>query len=232
MSKFEYDLDRKVLETIYISFKRPVLEYADVIWDNCTQQEKRDLEKIQTEAARIETGTTKLVSLQKTVWRNRVGNIRSQKEKNINSCCFFFYKMLHNLSPLYLSSLVPPQVQNVSRYNLRNANNVQTLVSHTSQHFQSFLPSVIRDWNDLSDDTRNADTVESFKRKIHENTVVIPKYYYTGRQLQILHTRIRVGCSALNNDLFFSKEHSWKSIVCLQKRRYRKRGQFLSKVYA
>ena len=111
--------------------------------------------------------------------------------------------MFYNLSPLYLSYLVPPQVQNVSRYNLRNANNVQTLVSHTSQYFHSFLPSVIRDWNSLADDTRNADTVDTFKRKIHENTVVIPKHYYTGsRQLQILHTRIRTGCSALNNDLF------------------------------
>ena len=111
--------------------------------------------------------------------------------------------MFYNLSPLYLSYLVPPQVQNVSRYNLRNANNVQTLVSHTSQYFHSFLPSVFRDWNNLADDTRNADTVESFKRNIHENTVVIPKHYYTGpRQLQILHTRIRTGCSALNNDLF------------------------------
>ena len=65
MRKFKYDLDRRALETIYISFIRPVLEYADVIWDNCTQQEKQDLEKIQIEAARIATGTTKLVSLQK-----------------------------------------------------------------------------------------------------------------------------------------------------------------------
>ena len=77
------------------------------------------------------------------------------------------------------------------------------LVSYTSQYFHSFLPSAISDWNNLTDDTRNADTVESFKRKIHENTVVIPKHYYTrSHQLQILHTRIRTGCSALNNDLF------------------------------
>ena len=33
-------------------------------WDNCTQYEKDDLEKIQTEAARIATGTTKLVSIE------------------------------------------------------------------------------------------------------------------------------------------------------------------------
>ena len=54
-------LDRKSLETIYISFIRPILEYGNEIWDNCQQYEKDDLEKIQIEAARIATGTTKLV---------------------------------------------------------------------------------------------------------------------------------------------------------------------------
>ena len=65
MRKFKYTLDRKFLETIYINFICPILEYADVVWDNCTQQEKYDLEKIQLEAARIATRTTKLVSVQK-----------------------------------------------------------------------------------------------------------------------------------------------------------------------
>ena len=65
MRKFKYTLDRKSLETIYIAFICPILEYVDVVLDNCTQQEKHDLEKIQLEAARIATGTTKLVFVQK-----------------------------------------------------------------------------------------------------------------------------------------------------------------------
>ena len=73
MRRLKYDLDRKSLETIYKSFIRPLLEYADVIWDNCTQQNKNELELIQLEAARISTGTTKLVSVAnlyiETGWR-------------------------------------------------------------------------------------------------------------------------------------------------------------------
>ena len=114
-----------------------------------------------------------------------------------------FYKMFYNLSPLYLFSLVPLLVQNASRYSLRNANNVQTVVSHTNQYFHSFLPSAIREWNTLSEDIRNVDTVESFKRRINQDMITIPKHFYMGsRQLQILHTRLRTGCSSLNNDLF------------------------------
>ena len=52
MRKLKFSLDRKSLETIYIAFIRPLLEYADVIWDNCAQYEKNELEKIQIEAVK------------------------------------------------------------------------------------------------------------------------------------------------------------------------------------
>ena len=61
MRKFKFDFDRKSLETVYLTFARP--KYGDSVWDNCTQYEKNALEKIQNEAARIATGTTKLVSI-------------------------------------------------------------------------------------------------------------------------------------------------------------------------
>ena len=61
--KIKFKLDRKSLETIYIAFIRPILEYADVVWDNCSQYEINELEKIQTEVARIATGTSILISL-------------------------------------------------------------------------------------------------------------------------------------------------------------------------
>ena len=63
MRKLKFVLDRKSLQCIYFSFIRPVLEYADVVWDNCTKYEEDELEKIQLEAARIVNETTKLVSI-------------------------------------------------------------------------------------------------------------------------------------------------------------------------
>ena len=40
---------------------RPILEYTDVVLCNITKYEEDELEKTQHEAARIVTGTTKLV---------------------------------------------------------------------------------------------------------------------------------------------------------------------------
>ena len=62
LRKFKFILDRKTLEKIYITFIRPLLEYAGVVWDTKTQILINKLENVQVEAARIVTGGTRLVS--------------------------------------------------------------------------------------------------------------------------------------------------------------------------
>ena len=47
---------------MYFSFIRPILEYADIIFDNCTLFYCDKLESVNLEAARIVTGATKLTS--------------------------------------------------------------------------------------------------------------------------------------------------------------------------
>ena len=137
-----------------VSFgSRLLLEYADVVWDNCTQQNKNELELIQLEAAKKSKGETKLVSaasLYIETGRETL-NARRNKHKLV-----LFYKMFNALTPPYLLSLVPPLVQNASRYNLRNSNDTQTIAFCTTLFYNSFLPSSIRDWNRLNPDIRNA----------------------------------------------------------------------------
>ena len=64
MRRLKFILERRSLEIVYSSFIRPLLEYGDTIWDNCTFYEKQELDKIQNEAARIATVATALVSIQ------------------------------------------------------------------------------------------------------------------------------------------------------------------------
>ena len=159
------------------------------------------MEKIQYEAARIATGATKLISinnLEKEIGWDTLED-RRRKHKLI-----LFYKMSHNLTPDYLSSLVPPLVGDESRYNLRNATNLQTPHARTKLYSESFLPSVVREWNVLPIEVRNSDSVLSFKKSIiKHDCAVIPSYYYVGkRREQLLHTRLRTNCSSLNLTLF------------------------------
>ena len=68
--------------SVYISFIRPLLEYADVVWDNCTQQEANELEKIQNEAHHIVTGATKLASIQSLLSDTGWESLTSRREKH------------------------------------------------------------------------------------------------------------------------------------------------------
>ena len=44
---------------------------------------------------------------------------------------------------------VPPTVGNNTAYSHRNASDYKYIRSNTQLHYHSFLPSVVRDWNEL-----------------------------------------------------------------------------------
>ena len=201
LRKLKFHLDRKSLETIYITFIRPLLEYGDIIWDNCTHQEKIELDKIQNEAARIATGTTKLVSIDALY--KEIGWETLEQRRN-NHTLSLFYKMMNSLAPIYLTSLVPQPVCNLSRYNLRNSNDLQFINARTNQYYYSFLPSTVRAWNNLPVEIKQSASVQCFKNSLkNHRQPQIPKYYYVGsRRAQVLHTRLRTNCSSLNLHLF------------------------------
>ena len=173
LRKFKFLLDHKSLESIYFSFIRPILEYGYVVWDNCTQQEKQDIEK-KNEAARIVTDTTKLVSInslyEETGWKTL-----ETRRKNHNLTLFF--KMINGLSPQYLSDLVPATIDSPTNYNLRNSNNSHLVNARSSLYYNSFLPSVFRDWNNIPGDRRNVDSVIAFKNVLCRDKPIVPKHY-------------------------------------------------------
>ena len=170
MRKLKFKLDRKSLETIYLTFIRPLLEYGDVIWDNCTQYEKNELDKIQNEAARITTGTTKLVSLDNLY--KEVGWQTLHRRRQDHKITLF-YKMFNQLTPVYLSSLIPQQVNAISHHNLRNSNDIHTIRSNTSLYHNSFLPSTLRQWNSLPVEVRQLNTLSSFKTFLNLSQLII-----------------------------------------------------------
>ena len=118
MGKLKFRIDRKSLETIYMTFIRPILEYADVFWCNITNYEEDELEKIQHQAARIVTVTTKLVSIE-NLYKKLAGRLLTQDEGDKKLT--LYYKMATYLTQAYLSSLFPPLVGAMSRYLLRNS---------------------------------------------------------------------------------------------------------------
>ena len=196
----KYTLNRKSLETLYLSFIRPVIEYADVVWDNCSAQEGEDIEKIQYEAARIITGCTRLVSINDLLLESGLEPLSERRKKHR---LILFYKMVKGISPQYLSSLVPQITADRTTYRLRNVDNITNIKTRTTLYNSSFLPKTISEWNSLPVETRNATSVNIFKASLNSDRTRPNKLYYHGqRKQQVIHTQLRTGCSPLAHHLF------------------------------
>ena len=162
----KFRIHRNALERMYFAFIRPLLEYSDAVWDNCTNECKTQLESIHNEVARIVSGATKLCSIQKLLEELGWETLQERRTKHKP---VIFYKILNGLTPDYLSDLLLPLVRETNPYNLRNANNIQSLCTRTNLFVNSFLPCTIRAWNDLSEDVKAADSVAAFKYRLNRN---------------------------------------------------------------
>ena len=77
--------------------------------------------------------------------------------------------MKNGLIPFNLNSLVPVSIGSTSSYNLRGPHNLQGIACRTNPYLNSFLPSVVIDWNALPTDVRNVDSLSAFKRYINRD---------------------------------------------------------------
>ena len=101
---------------MFLSYIKPILEYADVVWDGCSTDNTDRLERIQLEAARIVTGLTRSTHLERLY--NEVGWFplsQHRKERKLITS----YKIIHGLAPSYLTDLLPQTIGSNIGYNLR-----------------------------------------------------------------------------------------------------------------
>ena len=199
LRKLKFNLDRKTLQTLYFSYIRPSLEYADIIFDNCPYYLKDKLEKLNIEAGRIVTGATKLVSIN-SLYRETGWETLQQRRNNHKLIQYF--KIVNGLTPEHLNEILPHQHTDIHNYNTRNAHNYTYTTSRTAHHYNSFIPSTTRLWNELPNEIKQSDSLNIFKKKLSVNSK-IPKYYFEGSRMgQILHARLRMTCSSLKQHLF------------------------------
>ena len=190
LKHLKYDLDRYSLERSYVSFIRPKLEYASVIWDNCNTLDSDRLEAFQLGIARTVTGARRGTShaslYSETNWQ-------TLKERRTLNKLKFLIKIESGQSPQYLQSLLPDK----ARASSRNSNNFLLPKTRTETYRNSFLPSTLKLWNELPDDCRNINYVNQNLKKSCN------LLFYEGSRLNnIRHAQLRMNCSKLNAHLF------------------------------
>jgi hypothetical protein len=202
LTPLKMKLDRKTLETAYFSFIRPILEYGDVIWDiNKENDHTLDpIEKTNLNAARLVSGATARCNRAKLYEETK---FETMKDRRKNHRLTMLYKMVYQLVPPLLYYLLPEKVENRTRHNLRSKKDIDTPYARIDAHKFSFLPSTIKDWNNLPIKTKEAKSINAFKHAITKTKDKPPPLYYMGcRWTNAQHARLRIGCSALKFDLY------------------------------
>ena len=200
-------IDRKSLTVLYISHIRPILEYADAVWDNCPEYAKNLLESINLEAARIITGLRRGTSNEKLYSELDWVSLDDRRKKHKMT---LMYKILNKESPDYLYDIVQPylNIPNESRYQLRNNRIFNEPFCRTVSYTNSFFPNMICEFNKISDSLVDIHSIGQFKkildRQLYVNNnanVNVVFKEYGPRKYNIILCQLRNSASSLNFDL-------------------------------
>ena len=199
----KYKIGRDALAKLYKSLIRPIMEYADVLWDGCTENDSDLLEFVQYEAAKVVTGAMRGTSRQRLLAELSWDELKTRRSTHK---LVLFFKIAKKLVPEYLYNLLPLTVQQRSGMSLRSANDFSVFSARTERYKNSFFPSSTRLWNSIDRETRETDSIRAFKKALCHffNTSSYNNCfdYAIDRYSSILHTRLRLNCCALNYYLF------------------------------
>lgn len=200
LRKIKYKFSSDILNKLYCSYIRSLLEYASEVWDGCNQGDSDRLEHVQLHAARIVTGLPIFASLNSLYFETGWETLAERRRKKKLT---LMYRIVNYDAPTYLTDLLPNRVQDTSSYNLRNNQDFQVPFTRLCSFESSFFPSTLKLWNNLDLQIRNSNSLSHFKQCIKKNCnqsrIHLSK---RDRVSSILFTRIRHNCSGLNADLF------------------------------
>ena len=188
---------RNHLSKFYLAFIRPTLEYASTVWDGCSANDTDKLEKVQLHAARIVTGLPNFASREslysETGWQ-------SLESRRYVSKMTTMYKICNGHAPDYLRELFPQKHEAMSQYNTRNKNQIYIPRSRLELFKKSFVPDSIKLWNLLDLETREAISMNAFRKNILPQITIPPSYFSFGkRYTNIIHTKLRHNCILLGD---------------------------------
>ena len=145
---------------LYLTYVRPHLEYAAVVWDPHQQGLITALENVQKFALRACTRNWKS-DYNTLLERCKVPTL-AQRRQFMKLC--FMYQVVNQLL------VFPPEFierRTLSR-SLRNSSvfNLQRPICHTSAHQFSFLPHTVTLWNNLPSEVQSCGSLTTFKSNL------------------------------------------------------------------
>ena len=197
----KFKLDRKTLELLFNVFVSSSMYYGVEVWGGSYDSHLLKLEQIVVDGMRLVTGATQRSNISKlyddTGWQ-------SVQDHRDYAMLLLMFKMKNGLVPNYLINLMPKENRDVVKRNLRSNTNLRLPLAKSELVRRSFIPFTVKLWNKLTSDQRSCKSIKLFKSEIKTEKITNILYYYGQRWPSIHHSRIRLGCSSLNFDLYYN----------------------------
>ena len=164
LKTLKWKLNRS-LEILYVSFVRPLFEYADVVWDSAPSHQYLfdNIEKLQIEAARIVPGTNRYSS--KELLYRETGWLQLSIRRSIhrlNLC----HKIVNETCPRHLRTKLNEYQTHTNPYETRGQNNLYIPLCKTKMLRNSFFPCTMKLWNELDESLKLSPSHEIFRIRL------------------------------------------------------------------
>ena len=153
--------------SLYKTMILPILEYCDIIYDNCTVRESAALEQVQRRAALVCTSAYE--HTRTDLLLAELGWLPLKERRDNHKLCTLF-KMSRGLTPLYLTAVLPTQRD--TGYNSRRTGDgsMPIIRCRLSCVRNSFLFSTMRLCNAMNPALRISSSIENFKLNLKRKT--------------------------------------------------------------
>ena len=172
-------IDQTSFPYLYKSLIRPHLEYASVIWSPKFKSDRDAIEKVQKRATRLVSGISQLPYEQ----RLRILGLPTLQYRRKRADIVQTFKIIKGIDSVQYTrecqvcgnSMFKPALSTHTR-----GHSLKLQIQHQQGARKHFLPArVSSNWNKLSQDTVNSDTVTTFKTRLErEWSSHRDKYYY------------------------------------------------------
>ena len=164
-----------IKEIAYMSLVRPQLEYASSMWDPYHQDEVRDIVTVQRRAARFVCEDTHREEGVVSSLLSKLGWL-TLEERWKASRLTLLYKIVYKHVAVDTGHLLKTAVHNTRS----NTSTAPTIINiSTSRLLPIFLlPRTKADWNLLTSHVRSADSMDLFKKLLHDHKPPVLDWYF------------------------------------------------------
>ena len=163
--KGRHFIDQDTRKLLFNAIVQSRLNYADVVWDSCSEKLNHQLQKIQNSGIRYIFGLKKFDHVSEYRQTLKWVDVKGKRKQHTLQ---LFHKIKLSRSPLnLLDKISNSEINHGHATRSATRGNLATTYARTNIGRNGFIKTAIRLWNQLPSDLRGCTNTTTFRHKLH-----------------------------------------------------------------